>query len=493
MVAAALKTKGRKGDDANGAVALPTAPKQEPPAEAAQPTEQQLTDEEMAWRLHQELNSFVPVLRTRSRKTGADSKSADKLARRRSGSVEAEQGPAAAAGSSGGEQPAAQEQQQQQQKGEDTTKQPKAQEAAEPVSPSAAVQKRAVKKHAAGKTAKAPQAAAAEQAAEPAQASAEGRLAAAEGASAGGAALLPKDEDAAAAAVAEAAVAAVIKAEQQEEAALAPAEGAPNQADTAAAPAAAAPPPAAKPARDKPAKAPAKAQQPAAQLTSVKPTGKVAGKPAGKAAGKAAQQEAGGSAGGKAAGRATQQEAGSKVASKPLDAKAAAKLLKIPRLPMVRHSNKWYRCRVLKEDGERVLMGEPLPCVAQPERRLGCLLLAGLVSPLSCLWTALHGLFSSWARVSLHSQAAASRALRPAELLLMECLPRLFRMPSCCNFAAVPVSALALPFSQRGPPYAQGLDAVPPLQSSLAWRRPSPTPGSRATLTASGEAPTRAR
>ena len=49
---------------------------------------------------------------------------------------------------------------------------------------------------------------------------------------------------------------------------------------------------------------------------------------------------------------------GGKPAAAGAKGKAAAKPIKIPRLPMVRHARKWYRCRVLKDAGDRVLMGE---------------------------------------------------------------------------------------------------------------------------------------
>jgi hypothetical protein len=42
--------------------------------------------------------------------------------------------------------------------------------------------------------------------------------------------------------------------------------------------------------------------------------------------------------------------------------KVAAKPLKIPRLPMVRHARKWYRCRVAKDAGDKVLMGAQAGC-----------------------------------------------------------------------------------------------------------------------------------
>ena len=40
----------------------------------------------------------------------------------------------------------------------------------------------------------------------------------------------------------------------------------------------------------------------------------------------------------------------------------AAKMRKIPKLPMVRHGKKWYRARLLRDTGSRVQIGGMLAC-----------------------------------------------------------------------------------------------------------------------------------
>ena len=55
---------------------------------------------------------------------------------------------------------------------------------------------------------------------------------------------------------------------------------------------------------------------------------------------------------------------------------------KIPKLPMVRHGKKWYRARLLRDSGQRVHIGAPLPLFLSPQHDstldMGCLLQAML-------------------------------------------------------------------------------------------------------------------
>ena len=52
----------------------------------------------------------------------------------------------------------------------------------------------------------------------------------------------------------------------------------------------------------------------------------------------------------------------------PVAAKPAKPLrtLKVPKLPMVRHNKKWYRCRLLNDSGDKVLVGERKQLTACP-------------------------------------------------------------------------------------------------------------------------------
>ena len=261
-----------------------------------------LSDEEMAWRLHQELNARSPVLRTRSRKTLAEP------------------------GGSGEHELAAVK----------VEEEPDAKEALPAAKPAAK-----------GKGGK-PKAAkvGAAKGAEPAA----GEAALPGDAAAAAAPAAALDDDAAAAAIAAAAVAAALKAEQEEQAAAA--QAAPAAEAEAAAPPAAEPAaqPAAVPTKpSKPAGGKHAAKKAAAGDSKAAATGKAIG------GGKAAAGGKPAAGGGKAAAGAKAAAGGKSGAGK---AAAKPKPLKIPRLPMVRHASKWYRCRVLKDEAERAFMGE---------------------------------------------------------------------------------------------------------------------------------------
>jgi hypothetical protein len=241
-----------------------------------------VSDEEMAWRLHQELNARSPVLRTRSRKhseTGAPPSAAE---------VKEAAAPAPSKCSTGQQDGNAGEEQ------PPVAALPAVVAAAKPVKAKQPQQRSSSR---VGKTAEAPTTVKEEE---------------------------TKSAKAAAAAVAAAAVAAVIKAEDGGKTAVLatkPTHGAGEGKSAAAALQQAAAAPLAE--KSKPSKTKPAPSQPGIKPASDRP----ASKPA-------------------------------LATDKGKDAGKAAKPLKIPRLPMVRHARKWYRCRVLKDAGDKVLMGE---------------------------------------------------------------------------------------------------------------------------------------
>lgn len=339
----------RRGGDA-----MPFAADGAPPAaEAAPPAVgggSALTDEEIAWRLHKELNAFAPVLRTRSRKQLGD------------GEPHAAAAPAAAETAPAPEQSSG--------AGSGSKPKPKAGRAVEDGPPAKKAKQQKGSKAAAPAGEAAAEEAAAEAEAAPTPAALE--LPAVE------AQPLPGEdaEDAAARAVAAAAVAAVIKAEEQAQQAQRPRE------QRAA-------PPAVKQEQQQAEEAPLSPRAAAAAGGKQASKGKAAaaavgskpekGGKAGKAAAGSKPEKAAAASGKAAAAGGKAAAGGGKAAAagkgKGGGSAAPAKVLKIPRLPMVRHARKWYRCRVLKDTGDKVLMGER------------SLLLCGCcVVELSCLW-----------------------------------------------------------------------------------------------------------